>query len=80
MTRRPLVNLSHVASAEGYRPVVRVTAKARSDPRTRPVGMLGAEGFWRVKRLRSVGTIHIKNDFHGFGRGRGGRGLSLIHI
>ena len=61
--------MSHVASAEGYRPVVRVTAKARSDPRTRLVGMLGAEGFWRVKRLRSVGTIHIQNDFHGFGGG-----------
>ena len=34
-----------VAAAEGYGPVVRVTAKARSDPRTLPVGMRGVEGF-----------------------------------
>ena len=46
----------HVAAAaEGYGPVVRVTAKARSDPTTLPVGMRTAEDFGRMKRRLEMG-------------------------
>lgn len=44
-----LVNLSTVAAAEEYRPVVRVTPKARNDPSTLRVGMRRADGCKELK-------------------------------